>query len=273
MIQVDDRAGSAQVAPLLKGLGVTASLTRLGYGDVAFLGNGPDGIPVNVGVEIKSPSDLISCIQSGRFAGHQLPGMIACYDHLYLLIVGEWRARIPDGVLEYRKPGHGGGMYWAEAGGGQRRWMWRDLEAWLMTMRVMGGVQVVAAVSYPMAAQWLKAAYNWYQRPEHKSHLVMYSGKNFASDVALLVKPSLARRVAAELPGIGEKKSALVAARFKSLDEMAGATVREWMGIEGIGKRMAEQIVRAVRGGGGNDAAVAPVRAAKPVRRKAVTRG
>lgn len=251
-IQIDNRAGSADLAPLLRGLQVQVSLTRLEFGDIAWLGLAQNGAPVNVGVEFKSLNDILACIVSGRFAGHQLPGMLRCYDDIYLLVYGEWRRRATDGVLEQRRDGRHGGQYWAEAGGGQRRWLWRDLESWFMTMQIMGSLRVIRVPSPEDAAHWLKMAYGWYQREEHKSHLVMYSSKELYADQAMLIKPPLVRRVAAELPHIGLKRSAAVAARFKSVLEMAEAPEQVWMNLmvddnKRLGTRGAT-VYRSIRG-------------------------
>jgi ERCC4-type nuclease len=252
MLMVDNRAGSADFYPLLRALGMDAQLTTMPYGDVAFVGVGPDKEPVTVGAEIKSIDDCLACIISGRFAGHQLLGLIPSFDHIYLMVIGEYRARARDGVMEQLKVGRNGGMYWAESGGGQRRWMWRDFESWLLSMSIMGGLRVIKVDTVEDGAAYLKVLYNWYQRDEHKSHLVLYSGKEIYSDSALLVRPSLVRRVAAELPWIGVARSADVARVFKTVLEMAEAGEERWseMIVDG-GKRLGERglkIWKAIRG-------------------------
>jgi len=252
MISIDDRQGSAQLFPLLQRLGCRVSLTRMDYGDVAWTGQGANGEPVSVGVECKSLDDVLACIISGRFAGHQLPGLIQCYDHVWLLVQGEWRARFRDGVLEQHRQGRNGGMFWMEAGGGQRRWMHRDLEAWLMSMQIMGGIRVKHVPDWEAGAQWLKTAYNWFQKGEHQSHMVMYGGKELYADQALLARPTLARRIAKELPGIGVKRSAEVARHFHTLQEMVDADIKEWMQIEGVGKGIASKIYKAIHSQNGN---------------------
>jgi ERCC4-type nuclease len=232
---------------LLKSLSVEVEMTILPYADVAFLGQGADGIPVNIGIEMKSIADAMACIVSGRFAGHQLPGLIKSYDHVWLLLEGEYRARAADGVLEQRLTGRGGGQYWGECGGGQRRWMWRDFESWLTSMAIMGSLRVQHCRDWQEGAQWIKQLYSWFGKSEHKSHMVMYSGPGILNaDSALLVKPSLVRRLAAELPRIGIERSVDVDKRFKSVNEMINASEREWMEIPGIGKGIAATVYKAI---------------------------
>jgi ERCC4-type nuclease len=250
VIQVDDRVGSSEMAPLLRSLGCPVELTRMEFGDVAFMGWGANGMPVSVGIEMKRLDDVIACITSGRFAGHQLPGLIQSYDHVWLLVCGEWRARIRDGVLEQRKPGRGGGYYWSETCGGQRTWMWRDVESWLTSMQIMGGLRVHRVPEWQEGARWIKALSSWFAKEEHHSHLVVYGGKELYQDQALLVKPTLARRVAKELPGIGVVRSAEVARTFRTVAEMVEATPKDWMQIEGIGKGIADKIYKAIHQNG-----------------------
>ncbi len=253
MLLVDNRAGSSDFYPVLKSLGLDTQLTTMPFGDVAWVGVGPDQMPVNVGVEIKKIDDALACLTSGRLAAVQLPGMIKSYDHLYFLLVGEYRARARDGVMEQRREHRDGrGAYWCESGGGQRRWLWRDFEAWLLSMTIMSGMRLIKEPTLESAAQYLKVLYNWYQKDEHKSHLAMYTSKDLYGDTALLVKPPLVRRIAAELPGVGLTRSADVARQFKTVLEMAEASEDQWcdLTVDG-GKRLGVRgstVYRAIRG-------------------------
>jgi ERCC4-type nuclease len=248
MIQIDKRAGSINLVQPLRRLGCEVEEVTMPFGDAAFVGWGANGDPVSVGIEVKSIEDIIACIQSGRFSGHQLPGLIASYDHVWLLIVSDYRARARDGVLEYRKEGRGGGQYWTESCGRQRTVFWRDVESWLMTCQIMGGIRVHCVPDYPAAAAWLKHTASWFSRTEHKSHQVVYGSKEMFADQALLVKPTLARRVAAQLPYIGVKRSAEVARQFHTVAAMVEATPKDWLGVEGVGKTIATKIFNVLHG-------------------------
>jgi ERCC4-type nuclease len=248
MIQIDKRAGSINLVQPLRRLGCEVEEVTMPFGDAAFVGWGANGDPVSVGIEVKSIEDIIACIQSGRFAGHQLPGLLASYDHVWLLIVDEYRPRGRDGVLEYRKEGRGGGQYWSESCGRQRTVFWRDVESWLMTMAICGGIRIHQEPDYEHAAMWLKMASNWFSRETHKSHKVIQGTKQLFPDAALLVRPTLARRVAAQLPGIAEIRSAAVAARFKTLESMVTATEKDWRQVDGLGKETAKKIFNIIHG-------------------------
>ena len=250
MICVDNRAGSSQLIPLLRQLGCEVESGIYPFGDVNWIGWGANGAAVSCGVEVKSIDDIIACIQSGRFAGHQLPGLLNSYDHVWLLVVDEYRPRQRDGVLEYRKEGRGGGQYWSESCGRQRTIFWRDVESWIMTMAICGGIRIHQVPDYHQAAVWLKMASNWFNKDDHKSHKVIYGSKEIFGETALLVKPTLARRVAAQLPGIGEKRSAEVAREFHNLEQMVNASPKDWLRVEGVGKGIATKIYSAIHQNG-----------------------
>ena len=72
-----------------------------------------------------------------------------------------------------------------------------------------------------------------------------------------LVRPSLVRRVASELPGVGWEWSAVVADRFKSVRGMVAADVDTWAGLERtsssgkkrrLGKKVATKIMESLGG-------------------------
>jgi hypothetical protein len=253
MITIDNRAGSAQLAPLLRQRGYPVELGRTEFGDASWIGAGPDGAPVSTGVEIKGLSDLMACVTDARFAGHQLPGLLQSYDQVWLLVVGIFRARARDGVLEYQVSRGRSEGYWKDASHGRRRSMlWHDLAMYLFTMQLKAGIRVAIVDDYQQAAQWIGCAYTWWARgwEDHSSHLQMHdSMRGELFDRALLTRPSLLRCVSAQLPGIGKDRSAAVASKFKSVRDMANADEREWSEIPGIGKVVAHKVWTALRGG------------------------
>jgi hypothetical protein len=132
--------------------------------------------------------------------------------------------------------------------------LWRELEAWFLSMAVFGGLRVIRAATIEDAAQWVKVAHNWYMRDDHKSHQALSQAKELHTDHALLVKPPLVRRVAAQLPGVGLSRSAAVAQRFKTVVEMANAPEDAWTELQCDDKRLGTRgrtIFRALRGGNG----------------------
>lgn len=251
MLYVDDREGSAQLAPLLRAKGLPVTITRLPYGDISLLGRGAGGLPVPVGIEVKQISDVLKCITDGRFAGHQLPGMVESYEQIWLLIEGTWRPKPGSGVLEVQR--HSG---WSEASVGTRRFMYKDLLTWLFTIQTKGKVNVQRVSNWGEAVLWLSTLYNWWTGGNgkilgwdaHESHLAIHTNlDNRLWDRAMLVRPTVCRMVATQLPGVGFDKSASIAGFFGTVENLLLATEWELAQVPGIGKKLAGIIWHSLR--------------------------
>lgn len=240
MILVDDRVGSVDLAGHLRHWGVRCEVTRLEFGDACFMGNGPRGL-MPVGIEIKTVRDALSCMVDGRFSGHQLPGLVRTYEKVWLVLEGYIYPRHSDGILQIGKPGKR-----EPVDVGARRFMYRDLDNWLTSMEVCAGVKVRRTMDRAETARALVDLAGWFSKPwdQHHAHLAF---DDSGPDVALLVKPGLVRRVAAQLKGIGWGKSQAVAQRFRTVEEMVAATPAIWQSIPGIGNKLAWECYNALR--------------------------
>ena len=237
MITLDSREGSGELLAFFPP-GI-AAIGHLEFADFAFLGKGPDGVPVTIGIERKAFLDLISSMTTGRFSGHQLPGLLTHYQVVYLLIEGLWRFNPKNGILERRR-----GKGWAAMELGSRRFMAREIWGFLNTLAVKSGVHLIQTSTRRETAQVIAALHHWWTDKswdEHRSHL---QRQQISSSVgAPLVKAGLLRRIASELPGIGWNKSLHVSKHFKSVLEMVMADEKEWMKVEGVGKKIAHEAV------------------------------
>lgn len=248
MITIDNRDGSSQFAPLLKQRGLPVVLGRLGYGDASFIGSGPAGLPVPVGIEIKQVMDLLACMTDGRLAGHQLPGLVQSYDQVWLLIIGEIRPCPKTGVLQRKRLTSG---QWVEAGIGQRRFMYKDLLTFIFTLSIKGNVLIHITSSLNEAIVWISTLYNWWTVKtfeEHRSHLSLHNaqdGRMF--DRAILTRPSTLRLVATQLPGIGYDKSLSLSNFFGTVENLVVAEQWEIEQVPGVGKELARKIYLALR--------------------------
>lgn len=90
--------------------------------------------------------------------------------------------------------------------------------------------------------------YNWWQTPweEHRSHLA-FDDSNELRELVQTSVPTLLRRIAKELPGIGWVRSKLVEQRFGTVYDMISAGPQEWVKIEGVGKLTAKRVFEAMR--------------------------
>jgi len=242
---IDRRAGSKDLyAPLQSARVRPLELGDLHYGDVHIQGNGPEGCPWNIGVEYKKLSDLCQSIDTGRLVGHQLPGMLDCFQETWLLVEGSWKVGAHGEVLVPKGP-----RYVSMRSGVHQCFLASALHGFLLTCQIKLGVKVWHTTTQEATVAWLSALNHWWTGKtyeEHRAHL------NFdtSAGLTLISKPSLVRRVAKELPGIGWERSGAVARRFNSVVDMAVAPQSEWEEIDGIGRTMAQRIVRAMEGEG-----------------------
>lgn len=243
MILLDNRVGSGDLATYFAQWRIPHKLCRLDYADVAFTGHGPGGMDMEIGIEIKKVRDVLNCISDGRFAGHQLPGLVERYARVWLVVEGVYTVDYASGVLVHRR-----GKHMVPIACGTRQFMYRDLSNWLTTMETKTALRVRRTSSRVETAKLCADLYSWWTNKEwdqHRSHLAFDEPQ---PDRALLVRPGLVRRVAKELRGVGWGKSAKVAGRFKSVMAMCMASEDEWAGIEGIGDKMAKRIVEELEG-------------------------
>lgn len=243
MILVDKRKGSGELVPLFPAGVVTC--TTLDFGDFMFFGNGPEDLPCPIGIERKCLLDLLNSMDTGRFSGHQLPGLCSTYQWVYLIVEGVWRYSPIDGVLETLV-----GHEWRPVSLGSRRFMANEITNFLNTIMVMAGIMVIFTASKRETVQVVQSLFRWWNNKkweQHSSHLALNKSHQDVDRGVSLVKPGLVRRMASELPGIGSGKSRDVANHFSTVQEMMSADAREWSTIPGIGKTMAERIVEAIK--------------------------
>lgn len=231
MILIDDRIGSGEIAPYVS---APKMVCRLEFADFAIDGNGPNG-PVNVGIERKGLDDIIQSMTSGRLAGHQLIGLQENYDFIYVLVEGVWRPDQHSGVL-MRTNGRG---KWVALTQGSRRFMARDLYAFLQTLSVICGVHVVQTSNRQETGKLLDALHGWWNKKwkDHKSHLQWQEPKKYAS----LQKPNLTTRIAAQFEGIGWDKAQKIGAAF-GLSEFIGVRPGQLQKVDGIGPKLEESV-------------------------------
>lgn len=239
MIYLDNRIGAIELQPELLSAGALVTATRLEYGDLFWVGNGPNGSPVTIGIERKRIGDLAASITSKRLSGHQLPGLLESYDHPWVIVEGRWRSSY-NGYVEVTEDRHHG--RWQRAPFGLK---YAALEGYLQTLNNIVGVHVHRSEDLAQTATWVKAAYDWWTRKtwtQHHAHLAFQRNQ----PTMLLVKATLARRVAKEFPRIGWERSLDAENRFKTVQAMANATVEDWAEMLTGGKRLGMSAARAI---------------------------
>ena len=239
-MMIDNRIGAVELEPHVNS-GVNIQLTRLEYADVSFYGNGPDGL-VNIGIERKRITDLLSSIESGRLSGHQLIGLLNSYNYVYLLVEGLWQSNPRTGMLEIYK-----GRKWRTYDHG-RAHTGAEINNYLNTLAVKCGVRIWRTATIQQSGRWLSDLYLWWQKSwdRHTAHRQVHVEPE---PVAQLVQPSpMQSMLKAGIKNLGWKKARLVAEHYPNMLDLAMATKKELTKLQGIGKIQADKILKIVRG-------------------------
>lgn len=239
VILVDSRTGSKELIETIRRAGGKAQLDTLEFGDFAFEGNGPNG-SVLVGVERKAVRDMLNSIRYGRYSDHQLPGMLKLYGYSYLIVEGVYRPG-GDGMLEGLMRGGFQPIYLGSQG-----FLYRELDMFLTTISMMTPVRIRRSEGTGETAHQVVNLEKWWAKPwdSHHAHQQLQS---MPPGGAVLYEPSLLRRIAKELPGIGWGKSKDVEEFFGTVEVMVNATQAEWKRVDGVGKTLSERIWQALR--------------------------
>ncbi len=237
-ILLDDRTGSGDLAEPLRRKGAEVEVTRLAFGDAAFVGNGPDGAIIPVGIEIKAIGDLLRVIVDGRFEGHQLPGMQDAYVEKYLIVEGPMKGQ--DGNLVVPK-----GRKWGRPDFGRRVWRSGDVGRWLTRQEILHGVRVRRTWSRDDTAQTVLDLHDWFTK-EYEEHSEQ---RDYTQRVVGLLPINLAGRMAKQIDGIGWDKARAVGTHFGTPYNMVLATAAGWQTVAGIGRKLAERAVKAMKEG------------------------
>ena len=240
-ILIDDRAGSKELirhSPLNK----EGELCRLESGDALIVGNGPDG-KLLIGVEVKSITDLISSMSTGRLQATQIPAMLEEFDISWLLHYGRYRPSSVTGGLQVL----GKNNAWRNYSIGSRPVPYGYVESMLLTLSALG-IKIKRVSTEAEAARWIGVLSRWWQKDwkEHKGMRAFDKSRDLGLLPHMNQGEALRAKVAAQLPGIGFERALLVAKHFHSVSDMVQASVAEWENVEGIGKVIAKAVRRAL---------------------------
>ncbi|MGH7181728.1 MAG: helix-hairpin-helix domain-containing protein [Nitrospiraceae bacterium] len=241
MIFIDTSIGSKELVPLIRAKGVLCDPMPLSFGDAAFDGNGPDG-PISIGIERKALHDMLHCIDDSRYSAHQLPGMAQMYHRSFLIIEGDWMPHTQDGTL---MEGFRNGAAWGPCKYRTQRVMYSKLYRYLVSVS-LSGVIITYTKTINHTAQNIVELFHYFQKKWAAHTSLMQLQK--VNIPTMNGKPSLVRRWANDLEGIGAKYSEEAERRFKTANELANADEEEWLRIPGIGVKTAKSIVREIQG-------------------------
>lgn len=241
MILIDQRIGSKELLPLTTRLGVKSELGDLEFGDVAFEGHGPKGT-ISVGIERKTLHDLLNCIDDSRLSGHQLIGLKQMYDVRVLMVEGHWKPHDPQGLM---MEGFNNGCSWGYVSHRSQRTMYAKAYRYLISVSLSGVIVTHTRDLFHSAfniCEW----FHYFQKP--------WGGHTSLQELqkinipTLQSKPSLTRKWATDLEGIGVKLGAEAEKVFKRPITLANADELEWLRVPGVGVKTAQSIVKEIWG-------------------------
>jgi len=238
-------------ADLVKELGSMAIAAPIPHGDIIFFGVWEDDdynvVPIRVCNERKKIGDMASCIITGRYLAQAQAAHEAGMDQLILTVEGSIRPGI-NGELESGR--------WRYTNG-KAKYVWESVvpdiqysrfDQYLTEVCLYLGVMVKRSADVKETAAQVKATWLQFQKPP-SSHSSLKSIYSMAiPHVEFLNRPSLVRRMAKEIQGIGWERSGDVDKRFKTVLEMVSASEKDWMDIPGIGKKTAGGAVSSLNG-------------------------
>jgi len=241
---------------MIKALGSMAVPVPL-FTDVCF--SSIDGKVV--AAERKKIGDLCSCILDGRFLFQMQTCKEAGADYLVLILEGRYRRNPEDGLLEI--------PVWIPyvnvSGYHKRREEWQPVKPTMMFSRFDqyltelqrdAGIIIKHTENVRGTADIILALYQNFQTPPDRHQSLKQLFKPPTPAVSL-VKPTLVRRIAAELPGVGWEWSGVVADYFSTVREMVSVDIDTWAGLEKqsdngrkqkLGSKTAQKIIKSLGG-------------------------
>jgi ERCC4-type nuclease len=238
VILIDNRVGSKELLPFVQRVGYTAQLDHLEFGDACFEGNGPRG-RMGIGIERKTLSDMLNCIDDSRYAAHQRPGLLAMYDRSILIIEGIWK---PDAVSGYLMECIRT-LEWRPLRYRMQMTRYAKLFRYLLTVQLAGQI-VIQTRDMEHTAYNICECFSYFQKKWDDHTSLLETQK--LNMPALAGPPSLVRRWAADLDGVGVKYSMEAERLFRTPFELAQSNEADWLTIPGIGVRTAQSIVRQI---------------------------
>jgi ERCC4-type nuclease len=255
LILIDEREGSNLLTSFIHpdccektrlDFDVDGSGKLVACGDAMLVGNGPTG-SISVGIELKSVSDALSSISTGRLGGTQIPRMLKVYDCIFLLIFGLCRPGA-DNYLEVRK-----GKAWKRYHVGRRPVPWSFFEGFLLTARLtafFSGKPLFVKQVYDLeeAGIWLMVLDRWLSKKwsKHRGLAVFDKSRVLSAPPdADPVEVQIAT-TAASFPAVDWVRGFNAARHFDSVSDMINASVQDWMEVDNIGPVIARETVRAI---------------------------
>jgi len=179
--------------------------------------------------------DLIQCINDKRHLNQVREARERGFRFIFLVVEDIYRES-KDGMVEYRR-----GTVWKSTNMEYHR-----MDSYLLQLDYYSGVSVFRSGHPKETAHRVINLYHMFQKPP-ESHTALegfYSAP--VPVVPLNGKPSLVRRVAKELPGVGWELSGRAEMEFGSVREMVNADESRWEKLDKVGPGKSKRIIESL---------------------------
>jgi ERCC4-type nuclease len=185
---------------------------------------------------------MLHCIEDARY-NEQRRRMREQYDVSVLILEGHWKPHNENGMM---MEGFHNGINYGYCRPGGRRIMYSKLSRYLISVQ-LAGVIVDRTRDIGHTAFDIVDWFHYFQKPweGHTSLLEMQK----VAIPTLNAKPSLVRKWAFALDGVGTKTSEDIAKHFRYPLKLANASEQDFLKIPGIGVKTAQSIVKQIWGG------------------------
>ena len=243
MILVDPRAGSGMadrggdLLPYILAQKQKAEKSMLAAGDACFEGNGKEG-RILIGIERKRLSDILNCVDDARYAQQRVV-LKQMYRINFLIIEGVWK---PDSVTGYLMECIQY-LTWKPYRYRSQMVRYSKLFRYLISVQ-LGGTPVVITRDIEHTAYNIVEIYQYFQKRWEDHTSLIEVQKMSIPDMNS--RPSLVRRWASDLDGVGVKYSLEADQLFPSAYDLATGDEFSWLKIKGIGVATAQDIIRQI---------------------------
>jgi len=170
--------------------------------------------------------------------------MVTEYEYPILMLESNAVADAAGVLCEWRR---GGGLTPVKVG--YRKFAWQDWANWQTTLCIQyPTLRIIHTRDMQATAKAVVGLYHHLQ-VDWESHQSAKSVYIPPPPVTLYREPTLARKLAFLLPGVGWERSKVVAERFPTVAALAASTLSDWMApkLPGVGKTTAQRAIDAIK--------------------------
>ena len=250
MIYIDRNVGSGSgvgnLGPHFQKFNQDYSLTTLDSADACFSGY-LDGETINVGIEIKTISEMVQIFKDHRVLSGQVPRMVEQYDVRYFVVEGHWEA-LPNGHLKTYKYLSRSRIRTVNGRKRKNTYLTRDTRMLyssflgVLTAVEMAGVYVRKTTCIEETAAMIRFLYHYFQERNH-SLIKKVEGRGLKVAKIKYGDLSFPQYVAMGIPGVNDKIGFEAAKYFGNVPSMAMADFEDWKKVPYVGDVIADQAV------------------------------